>query len=52
MKVGLVLIVVEGGIYILNCEFCNVGVIVIDVCGGGKIFKELGRLLFVRDCCV
>ena len=40
----------EFGIW--NCEFCNVRVIVLDVCGGEKVFKELGRLLFVEDCCV
>ena len=43
---------VEGGFGIWNCEFCIIGVIVLDVCGGGKVFKELGRLLFVEDCCV
>ena len=40
------------GFDIWNCEFSNVAVIVLDVCGGGKVFKELGRLLFVEGCCV
>ena len=51
-KWGIVLIVVEGGFCIWNCEFCIVGVNVLDVCGGRKVFKNLVLLLFVEDCCV
>ena len=53
MKVGISSNVV-GGFGIWNCEFFNVGLIVLDVCSivGGKVFKELGLLLFVEDCCI
>ena len=43
---------VEGRFVIWSCEFCNVGVIVLDVGGGWKVFKEMGRLLLVEDCCI
>ena len=51
-KWGLVLIVVEGGFCIWNCDVCNVGVIVLDMFWEEKVFNELGVLLFVWECCV
>ena len=51
-KWGLVLMVVEGGFFNWNWEVCIVGVIVLDVCWEGKVFNELGLLLFNWDCCV
>ena len=40
---------VEGGCGIRNCEFCNVGGNVLEVCEGEVLFKELIVLLFVED---
>ena len=52
MKVGISSNICGMGIWYLGCEFCDVGVIVLEICGGGKVFRELGRFLFVEDCCV